>query len=52
MRKRKCNNEEELFEEVERHWYQLDNEYLQKLIASMPKRCADVVKAGGGPIDY
>ena len=30
MRKRKCNSEEELFEEVKRNWYKLDKEYLQK----------------------
>ena len=52
MRKRKCNSEEELFEEVKRNWYQLDNGYLQKLIESMPKRCADVVRSQGRPIDY
>lgn len=52
MRKRRCNSEEELFEEVKRNWYLLDAEYLQKLISSMPKRCADVVAARGASIDY
>ena len=52
MSKRKCNSEDDLFEEVKRAWNNLNAEYLQKLIASMPKRCADVVKSRGYPIDY
>ena len=52
MRKRKCNNEDELFEEVLRCWQALDVEYLRKLISSMPRRCADVVRNNGRAIDY
>ena len=52
LRKRKCNTEEELFELLKTAWNYLDAEYLQSLIASMPKRCAEVVKSGGYPIDY
>ena len=52
MRKRKCNTEEELFEQVKTHWNQLDSEYLQKLVESMPRRCAEVIRKNGYPIDY
>ena len=52
LRKRKCNSEEELFELLTKTWKELDAEYLQKLIESMPRRCAAVIKSKGFPIDY
>ena len=52
LRKRKCNSEEELFELLTKTWNELDAAYLQKLIESMPRRCAAVIKSKGFPIDY
>jgi hypothetical protein len=33
-------------------WYTIPQEFLQKLIASMPKRCEEVIKARGGHTSY
>lgn len=42
----------ELWERVEREWEKIPRDYVQKLIESMPKRVAEVLKAKGGHIDY
>lgn len=51
-RKRKCNTEEQLYDVLHEEWQRLDANYLQKLIESMPNRCAEVIQHNGYPIDY
>ena len=52
LNKRKCNTEDELFQCLLKKWESLSVEYLQKLVESMPSRCAAVLKDRGYPIDY
>ena len=40
------------WELIEDCWKKVEISFLRKLIASMPKRCADVLKCNGGHIDY
>jgi transposase len=49
-----CNftNEKDLFETIVKEWNKLSVPYLNKLIASMPKRCKDLIKNKGYPIKY
>jgi transposase len=42
----------ELWERVQEEWNQIEPEYCQKLIESMPTRMAEVLRNKGGPIDY
>ena len=51
-RDRKCNDEEELFQVLEQAWHAIPQEILQNLVESMPRRCAAVIKAKGGPTKY
>lgn len=51
-RDRKCNNEEELFQVLERAWREIPEATLRNLIESMPRRCAAVIKAKGAPTKY
>lgn len=57
--KRKLNENEvppkgihELWERVEKEWNAIPKEVVQNLIASMPRRCAAVIKAKGGHTKY
>jgi transposase len=49
---RQCNNEEDLFNVLKEGWEQLDHNYLEKLIKSMPNRCREVIKAKGRHTKY
>lgn len=40
------------FQAVQHIWGSLSNEYLKKLIESMPRRCLEVIKAKGHVINY
>jgi transposase len=42
----------ELWERVEKEWNGIPKEVVQNLIASMPRRCAAVIKAKGGHTKY
>ena len=44
---RNPQNEQELFEILEQAWHQLNPDTLYKLVASMPRRCADVIANNG-----
>ena len=43
-RGRKCSNDNDLFESLEKSWYNIDIQTLQDLVHSMPERCALVIK--------
>ncbi|KAF0684323.1 hypothetical protein As57867_004498, partial [Aphanomyces stellatus] len=45
-------NVKELIAAVKEAWSQIDHNYIQKLIDSMPSRCVDVIQAKGAKIDY
>jgi transposase len=49
---RNPQNEQELFEILEQAWHQLNPDTLYKLVASMPRRCADVIANNGYPCKY
>ena len=49
---RKCKSKNALRNRVEKEWGALHAELLQKLITSMPKRCAAVIKQKGGSTKY
>ena len=42
----------ELWDRVEKEWEAIPKDVVQNLIASMPRRCAAVVKAKGGHTKY
>jgi hypothetical protein len=42
---RRCRNEKELFEVLKEAWRNMDVEYIQNLINSMPRRCKAVIAA-------
>lgn len=52
LKERDVSSEQELFECLQEGWKNFPNEELQKLIESMPKRCALVIKNKGFPIKY
>ena len=49
---RRANNAEELFLCLREEWGKLDRDLLDRLISSMPARCAAVIKAHGKMIKY
>ena len=52
LRKRTFQSEEQLFDSLKQEWVNLSNDYLKKLVESMPNRCRKVIKSRGYPIDY
>ena len=51
--KKKQWNKQELLETLVRVWlHELSEEYIKKLILSMPSRCQAVIKARGGATKY
>lgn len=51
-RDRKCNDKEELFQVLQQAWLNIPESDLRNLVESMPRRCAAVIKAKGGPTKY
>ena len=49
---RKCRNLEELMVELRRGWEELPEDYLKKLVHSMPRRIQKVLEAKGGATKY
>jgi AAA15 family ATPase/GTPase len=45
-------NKNELREKIEEVWNEMPQSMLDKLIDSMPRRCAAVIKSKGGPTKY
>jgi transposase len=52
VRDRVCNNERELMEVLQNAWNSLPVDLLRRLVESMPRRCAAVIKAKGAPTKY
>lgn len=46
------SNEDELFQLLTQEWNKIDNEFLYKLIESMPRRCQSVIQNKGYPTKY
>lgn len=51
-RNRDCKNAAELFETLQNAWNSLPVDILRRLVDSMPRRCADVIKSKGWPTKY
>jgi hypothetical protein len=49
---RQCNNSDDLFNILKEGWDNLDQNYLENLVKSMPRRCRDVIKAKGHATKY
>jgi hypothetical protein len=52
VEKKHCDTMEELQDEVERVWENVDKEHMRNLVTSMPQRCAAVIAAKGWHTDY
>lgn len=52
LKHRQCNSQQELFDTIKRRWDQIPLQTLENLVKSMPKRCKDVIKSRGYPINY
>ena len=52
LSKRTCNTETQLMTVLQEGWANLDHNYLQKLVESMPRRCKAVIKARGRATKY
>jgi hypothetical protein len=52
LQNRDCNNEEELFNALKGGWESITAEYVEKLVDSMPNRCAAVIAANGNGTKY
>ncbi|EYC34438.1 hypothetical protein Y032_0001g414 [Ancylostoma ceylanicum] len=52
IKRGKPKNIKELYETIENAWYDIPIERCQKLVDSMPRRCAAVIKSEGYPIKY
>ena len=48
----KIHSYERLEEVVREEWEKIDKKMVTNCIESMPKRCAEVIKAQGGSINY
>lgn len=48
---RPCNKEE-MWRMLQKEWYQIDDDYIQRLYSSLPSRVDALVKAKGGNIPY
>lgn len=49
---KKFKNSDELFKKLHKTWLSLNLEIIEKLVAAMPKRCADIIRAKGGNTNY
>ena len=49
---RRVTNGNDLFKAISEEWKQIDNNYLQNLVNSMPKRIKEVLKKNGNSINY
>lgn len=49
---RKCKNENELFNDIQKAWNKIPSWYLRGLIESMPRRCQAVIDKHGGNTKY
>jgi transposase len=49
---RSPSNEDELFQILLKEWNQLNADFLQNLVSSMPKRCQAVIDSNGMPTKY
>jgi transposase len=52
LKDRVCNTEDQLFDILKAGWEALPQDYLQKLVDSMPSRCRAVIKARGHGTKY
>ena len=52
LKTRNCNNEDHLMEILQDGWDHIDQDYMKKLIESMPNRCRAVIKARGRNTKY
>lgn len=52
IRKRKIQNEADLWNALQEEWAAIPVAMCEKLVTSMKKRCAAVIKAQGGPTKY
>lgn len=52
LRKRVCHTENDLFDILKQGWESLDQDYLEKLVDSMPRRCKAVIDAKGHGTKY
>jgi tryptophanase len=52
MHQKKPKGVFELWDCLEEEWGKITSEQCHKLVESMPKRCAEVIKAKGGHIKY
>jgi hypothetical protein len=52
LQNRDCNSEDELFDTLKDGWDDLTAEYMEKLVDSMPRRCAAVIAANGNGTKY
>lgn len=50
MRQRVFDTEEELKEALQEEWSKITMQQIRDRIADMPRRCAELVRSGGGPI--
>jgi hypothetical protein len=51
-RESKARNLQEVFDIAKEEWAKLPQSFFQKLIESMPRRCAAVIQARGGHTKY
>ncbi|RCN29171.1 hypothetical protein ANCCAN_25075 [Ancylostoma caninum] len=51
-KRKKLKDIKELYDTIENAWHDIPTECCQKLVDSMPRRCAAVIKSGGYPIKY
>jgi hypothetical protein len=52
LKDRVCNTEDQLFDVLKAGWEALPQDYVQKLVDSMPSRCREVIKANGYATKY
>ena len=50
--KPKPKNKRELIEVLKEEWLKIENDYLEKLVDSMPSRIEAVIESKGYPIRY
>lgn len=48
----KCSNLGELFDRLQREWTEIDQNTIDRLLESMPRRCLAVINANGFPTKY
>ena len=52
LKDRDCNSEDDLFDTLKDGWDSIPADYMEKLIDSMPRRCAAVIAANGNGTKY